>query len=261
MLEDKASFLPSVLSNPRSTLTEISVALNRFHHLLADGTELSPATINGIHVGLIRRFLTDQLDFISIAKEYIQTDDFLDLIDRVIHSDASQGRLGGKSSGLFLANAILQREGSSDRPIGEVKVPRSWYVASEGLMSFIEYNDLDELINVKYKTREEIRDEYPLAIQKLERAIADARAAGLLGKSIFGRDFNFNVHLSRGGGGDAMMAGFYVYNNVGIAFRCFSTGALAGLGSVFYLVYNGVREEDDPETGHSIFVKMAYTFR
>jgi hypothetical protein len=28
-----------------------------------------------------------------------------------------------------------------------------------------------------------------------------------------------------------------------------------------YLVYNGVREEDDPETGHSIFVKMAYTFR
>ena len=29
----------------------------------------------------------------------------------------------------------------------------------------------------------------------------------------------------------------------------------------FYLVYNGIREEDDPETGHSIFVKMAYTFR
>ncbi|MHC4519599.1 MAG: carbohydrate binding family 9 domain-containing protein [Planctomycetota bacterium] len=28
-----------------------------------------------------------------------------------------------------------------------------------------------------------------------------------------------------------------------------------------YLVYNAVREEDDPETGHSVFVKMAYTFR
>ncbi len=28
-----------------------------------------------------------------------------------------------------------------------------------------------------------------------------------------------------------------------------------------YLVYNGIREEDDPETGHSIFVKLAYTFR
>ena len=28
-----------------------------------------------------------------------------------------------------------------------------------------------------------------------------------------------------------------------------------------YLVYNGIREEDDPETGHSLFVKLAYTFR
>ena len=36
------------------------------------------------------------------------------------------------------------------------------------------------------------------------------------------------------------MAGFYVWNNVGIAFRCFATGALFGLGSVFYLVYNGL---------------------
>ncbi|MDI7269728.1 MAG: NADH-ubiquinone oxidoreductase-F iron-sulfur binding region domain-containing protein, partial [Myxococcota bacterium] len=45
-----------------------------------------------------------------------------------------------------------------------------------------------------------VRDEYPLAIRKLERAIADAREAGLLGKRIFGRPFHFNVHLSRGGG-------------------------------------------------------------
>jgi uncharacterized membrane protein SpoIIM required for sporulation len=39
---------------------------------------------------------------------------------------------------------------------------------------------------------------------------------------------------------DAGMTGFYVYNNVGIAFRCFATGALYGLGSVFFLVYNGL---------------------
>ncbi|MBX2797677.1 MAG: stage II sporulation protein M [Myxococcales bacterium] len=46
--------------------------------------------------------------------------------------------------------------------------------------------------------------------------------------------------LSRGFGGDASMAGFYVFNNVGIAFRCFATGILGGLGSVFFLVYNGL---------------------
>lgn len=44
----------------------------------------------------------------------------------------------------------------------------------------------------------------------------------------------------RESGQDATMAGFYVSNNVGIAFRCFATGVLFGLGSVFFLVYNGV---------------------
>lgn len=39
---------------------------------------------------------------------------------------------------------------------------------------------------------------------------------------------------------DAMMAGFYVRNNVGIALRCFATGIFFGLGSVYVLVYNGL---------------------
>lgn len=44
----------------------------------------------------------------------------------------------------------------------------------------------------------------------------------------------------RSEGTDASMAGFYVYNNVGIAFRCFATGILFGVGSVFFLIYNGL---------------------
>ena len=45
----------------------------------------------------------------------------------------------------------------------------------------------------------------------------------------------------RAAGIDAGMAGFYVQHNVGIAFRCFSTGILAGLGSMFFLVFNGLQ--------------------
>jgi uncharacterized membrane protein SpoIIM required for sporulation len=44
----------------------------------------------------------------------------------------------------------------------------------------------------------------------------------------------------RAGGEDALMYGFYVQNNVGIALRCFATGIFAGLGSVFFLLYNGI---------------------
>ncbi len=44
----------------------------------------------------------------------------------------------------------------------------------------------------------------------------------------------------RAAGTNAGMAGFYVFNNVGIAFRCFATGVLFGAGSLFFLVYNGL---------------------
>jgi uncharacterized membrane protein SpoIIM required for sporulation len=37
-----------------------------------------------------------------------------------------------------------------------------------------------------------------------------------------------------------LMGGFYVYNNVGIALRCFALGIFGGLGSAFYLVQNGL---------------------
>jgi uncharacterized membrane protein SpoIIM required for sporulation len=44
----------------------------------------------------------------------------------------------------------------------------------------------------------------------------------------------------RDAGSNTGMAGFYVYNNVGIAFRCFATGILFGAGSLFFLIYNGL---------------------
>jgi uncharacterized membrane protein SpoIIM required for sporulation len=44
----------------------------------------------------------------------------------------------------------------------------------------------------------------------------------------------------RKAGVNTFMTGFYVFHNVGIAFQCFATGVLFGLGSVFFLVYNGL---------------------
>ncbi|MBK8011333.1 MAG: stage II sporulation protein M [Deltaproteobacteria bacterium] len=44
----------------------------------------------------------------------------------------------------------------------------------------------------------------------------------------------------RGSDDDAAMTGFYINNNIGIAFRAFATGLLFGLGPVFFLVFNGL---------------------
>jgi uncharacterized membrane protein SpoIIM required for sporulation len=40
-------------------------------------------------------------------------------------------------------------------------------------------------------------------------------------------------------GSNWVMFGFYIRNNVGVAFQCFASGLAAGLGSIFFLVYNG----------------------
>jgi NADH:ubiquinone oxidoreductase subunit F (NADH-binding)/(2Fe-2S) ferredoxin len=45
-----------------------------------------------------------------------------------------------------------------------------------------------------------IRAEYPLAIQRIEKAIRQARANGLLGNNILGTDFSFNVEVRLGAG-------------------------------------------------------------
>jgi NADH:ubiquinone oxidoreductase subunit F (NADH-binding)/(2Fe-2S) ferredoxin len=45
-----------------------------------------------------------------------------------------------------------------------------------------------------------IRAEYPLAIQRIEKAIRQAKAAGLLGKNILGTEFSFNVEVRLGAG-------------------------------------------------------------
>lgn len=45
-----------------------------------------------------------------------------------------------------------------------------------------------------------VRAEYPLAISRLKKAIADAMECGLLGDNILGTDFSFKLHINRGAG-------------------------------------------------------------
>jgi NADH-quinone oxidoreductase subunit F len=45
-----------------------------------------------------------------------------------------------------------------------------------------------------------VRHEYPLAVERLEKAIQAARKCGLLGENILGSGFSFDVQINRGGG-------------------------------------------------------------
>jgi uncharacterized membrane protein SpoIIM required for sporulation len=47
------------------------------------------------------------------------------------------------------------------------------------------------------------------------------------------------IGRERDAGDNWTMFGFYIRNNIGIAFRCFASGIAVGLGSIFFLVFNG----------------------
>lgn len=165
ILEDKSSELVKALETEGTSLSEISHAIRKFYHLAPEKIELSPSTIKGLRVSLLRRFFTDELNFIRIAKEYVKLTDFYKLIDRMIFLPTSHGKLGGKSSGIFLAsNILLKNEGNSDL-LKNIKIPKSWYLTSDCILAFMQYNNLDEVLEQKYKEIDEVRMEYPHIVQ------------------------------------------------------------------------------------------------
>ena len=163
--EDKSGFLTEVMENSGSTLGNISVAIERYHHLMPDMIELSTSREKSIKVALIRRVLTDQSIFIDIAKKFIEVDSFNELMHHMIYPNNSHGKLGGKSSGLFLAKHILDDASKKHSFLKKVKIPRTWYLTSDGLLDFMIFNNLEEIMNQKYKPIGRVRQEYPYVVQ------------------------------------------------------------------------------------------------
>lgn len=58
--------------------------------------------------------------------------------------------------------------------------------------------------------------------------------------------------------GDWQMFGFYIFNNIGIGFRCFGAGVLAGVGSALVLLYNGLMI--GAVAGHLVHAGLGHNF-
>ncbi len=169
--EDKLSFLVHVV-NRNLSLAEVADAIRRYYHIATQeeslGT-LSPSKI-GITVSLIRRFLSDQLQYINVAKNYVVIKDFYDLLRKMIFSSVSHGKLGGKSAGMFLASQIIKKHKEVNANLGNLKIPKTWYITSDMLLHFMHYNNLDESVEQKYKDIQQVRFEYPHIIQSFKNS-------------------------------------------------------------------------------------------
>lgn len=169
--EDRSGFLSEILENSGSSLAEITSSIERYHHLAPNMMDLSPPRRKSFTIALIRRLLTEQYDFINIAKNHVDINNFNDLLHNTIAPLGSYGKLGGKSSGLFLAKHILKKASKHNELLQNIKTPKTWYVTSDGLLSFMSHNNLDEILEQKYKEIGQVRQEYPYVVHVFKNSL------------------------------------------------------------------------------------------
>jgi hypothetical protein len=73
--------------------------------------------------------------------------------------------LGGKSAGLFLASKIVEQHRDSNEILRDIRVPRTWHIASDGVLAFVRFNGLEDVYDRKYMELDQIREHYPYVIQ------------------------------------------------------------------------------------------------
>lgn len=162
MKQDKLGFLAIATEKRDIPLVEITEIVDRFcRETREDDPALSPADDQNVRVALIRRFLTDNLKFIGIAKRHLSIYDFGKLLSHVAGPAQGSGKMGGKAAGLILASRILKREGKGKAHVESIRTPRTWYITSDGIYNFLRHNSLEDLWSLKFSPLEEVRHTFP----------------------------------------------------------------------------------------------------
>jgi len=163
--ENRIEHLINVLDDHTSSLSDIMQAMDTHQGVVSEESSLSMPVLNALKVSLIRRLISRRLDYISRLKELVTIRDFYHLSRSLIFPAKSHGQLGGKGAGLFLAHQVLRHPGQEDPLLRNIRIPETWFVSSDGILDFVHYNRLEELLEYRYRYLGEIRLEYPNLIQ------------------------------------------------------------------------------------------------
>ena len=116
-----------------------------------------------IKVVLIKAMISDHLEYVGIAREWLSIED----LKAIRHRRIGRGKIGGKAAGIELARAILTQSADSEI-LKRINFPKSWFLAADVFYRFNQFNDLFDYANQKYKSEEEVREEYPAIRQSYQ---------------------------------------------------------------------------------------------
>ena len=158
--KDLALRLAEMADDPFSSWEEIRRETLEFSKMPIGGSSLTLSDAMGTRVSLIRRLLSDQLEFLKIAKNILTIRDFSEIISRVIGPERGLGKLGGKAAGFILAHDALTKARREGRPVGDFRTPLTYYIRSDVIFDFLKANGLGDVTNIKYRDNEDLRREY-----------------------------------------------------------------------------------------------------
>lgn len=151
VLDMDITFNPEVA--PFSTLLEYA---SLYARMPPEEQEKHQAHIQEIKASIIRRIISDQLAYVTIARKWLTLEDLLTIAKRKI----GPGKIGGKAAGVVLAYRILKSYADPDIQ-QHIRMPESYFIGADVLYAFMTYNDLMKWADQKYKPPEKIREEYP----------------------------------------------------------------------------------------------------
>lgn len=156
----------SVIADRRDVpLGQLREALEKYVLLPERNKKMDASEKRGIIVDLTRRIFTDDLQYINTVSKHVMISDFSKVLDHTIGPVNGNGKVGGKASGLFRAQQILESYRDQHVVLRNLKVPRTWFISSDSILEFIHINALEELLAIKYSDPVEIRQEYELLEQ------------------------------------------------------------------------------------------------
>lgn len=150
--------------NPELAPQEIVFEQAMMYERLSPQEQLKhEARMRETKVVLIRNLISDQLQYINIAKDWFTFEDLLNIRRRKIGA----GKIGGKAAGMLLAHRVL-----ADSPDFNLRScmspPESYFIGSNEIYTFMTVNALSNWNDQKYKTEEEMRAEYPGIVKEFQ---------------------------------------------------------------------------------------------
>ncbi len=151
---DEAKSVEALARMPDVPLELIARKVSQFCSLGGSSGQV-PVAPEGTLVALIRRCISDRIDYISIAKRHLTIQDLSWLLERTVSTEHGYGGVGGKAGGMLLAWAILRNSGHE-----EIALPSTVFLLTDAYTAFKDHNGLTELSDHKYQKLGRVRRNY-----------------------------------------------------------------------------------------------------